>query len=161
MDGLVLEHACAADENAVLSLYRSQIGFGTSDWDETYPGPDEIREDTQRGWLYLLRGAEGLVAAVSLLEEDEHCATLPCWTPAHAAYLSRLCIAPAMQGHGMAARMLTAVSGIAREKGFAATRHLCSKINTAAVRLYTREGYILRGECYLFDTDFFCFEKFL
>ncbi len=155
-----LERATSADADAVLALYQSQIGHGTSDWDETYPTMAFIRDDLANGSLYVLRDTEGLLAAISLLADDD-LNELPCWASARGLIPARLCVRTAMQGRGIAGFIMGETERIAREGGFPSIRLLCARTNPAARRVYEKTGYALRGETRLYDTDFLCFEKIL
>ncbi len=153
-----LTAAVPADAEAILGLYQSQIGFGTSDWDETYPTMAFIEADIAASLLFIARDGADIIAAVSMTFDEEY-ASLPCWTPAKAVYFARLCVRPALQGRGLAKSVLARAETIARASGADGIRLLCAKTNGAARRLYEHVGYTRCGECAYYDTDFFCFEK--
>lgn len=155
---ITLEHATSADADEILVLYRSQIGQGTSDWDEIYPDMECITHDLAENVLYIWRESGRIGAAASLHATDD-LDELDCWTPAHSCIPSRLCVARDLQGRHIAESVINALYAIARSQGYTAMRLLCSKTNSAAIRLYERMGFAVRGECNMYEIDFFCFEK--
>ena len=73
--------ATEADADAVLRLYREQLGREYCFWTEEYPGPDTIAFDLSRDALFVMKNDRGeLIAAISA-EEDEDVNRLACWTP--------------------------------------------------------------------------------
>lgn len=96
-----LELATPADAEAVLALYRRQIGRPGCAWNEHYPDASFVRADLQRRALRVVREGERLLAAVSLLEQDDdELEALGCWTVSPACEAVRLCVAPDAQGRG-------------------------------------------------------------
>lgn len=155
-----LELATPADAEAVLALYRRQIGRPGCAWNEHYPDASFVRVDLQRRALRVVREGERLLAAVSLLEQDDdELEALGCWTVSPACEAVRLCVAPDAQGRGIGGRVMRALLDEAAARGFAAMRLLCSTGNAAARRLYKREGFARRGQCRLYGEDFLCLEK--
>lgn len=160
MRDIRLTAAAPADADGVLALYQSQIGVGTSDWDDDYPTMAFAEADITVSRLFIAREDGEIIAAASLLD-DEDCASLACWTPAKAGYLLRLCVKPALHGRGAAGLVVARIEETAVSLGLGAVRLLCAKSNAAALRVYPRAGYTRCGECRFYDTDFFCFEKIL
>ena len=158
-EGLFLLPATEAQSDEILALYRSQIGQGTSDWNEYYPDMACIQDDLADHALYTVQQDGRIIAAISLHNHDDELDALDCWTPARARSISRLCVDLSLQGQGIAGRIVEAAIAASRTEGYTSMRLLCSKTNAAANRLYQRLGFVLRGSCTMYETNFFCYEK--
>ncbi len=157
--------ASAEDADDILALYKSVAAKGradgTSDWDDEYPNGEILDEDLAGGSLFVLAENGEIIAAVSILEEElEELRNLP-WTNARACFLARLCVSPLYQGKGLGEWMMRRIGDYARDRGFAATRHIAAVVNIAANRLYARMGYRNLGPIYAFGTDFLAYEMLL
>ena len=51
--------ATAADTDAVLRLYREQVGREYCFWSEDYPGPDTVEYDLSRDALFVMKDESG------------------------------------------------------------------------------------------------------
>jgi ribosomal protein S18 acetylase RimI-like enzyme len=80
---------------------------------------------------------------------------------APAAYLNRLAVAPALQGHGIGAACLDAVATRARGLGARAVRCDVLAANAPLRRFYERYGYRLRGTRSHSGWTFACYERTL
>ncbi|NLF27898.1 MAG: GNAT family N-acetyltransferase [Clostridiales bacterium] len=160
-----LEPARNGDADEVLALYRAAAeagrASGRSEWDETYPTMDDIRDDLEKNGLYVLREGARVVAAISLVEPDELDGLGVSWTPARAKEASRFCLDPQMQGRGLAAEIFLSALEMLKSDGVEAVRYLCAKQNPAAFRLYTRLGHTRLEDVAWCDTEFYSFEKLL
>ena len=161
----IFRKALLADENYILSIYKAvkEKGKvdGTSDWNEDYPNKEILKEDLKKEQAYVLISNEDVIAAITMIEEDEPgIQTMP-WTKARACFLARLCVSPEYQGRGIGEKMMKYISECAKEKGFEATHHLAAKVNEAANRLYVRMGYRNLGPIHLYETDFNAYEMLL
>jgi hypothetical protein len=91
--------ADASDTDAVLALYREQLGREYCFWTEDYPGPDTVEFDLSRDALFVMKDESGAVIAAISLEEDEAVDRLDCWTPSlqPAGEYARLAVTPSCQ----------------------------------------------------------------
>lgn len=146
------------DAEALLSLYRRQIGLPGCSWNAFYPSLDNVREDLAASALYLLFENDTLLAAASCgpFHELDH---LPFWSPAAAPFeLARVCVEPSRQGQGLAAALLSALLADVRRRGCDSVRLLAGENHPAALRLYERAGFIRRGAAREYDLDFFAYD---
>jgi ribosomal protein S18 acetylase RimI-like enzyme len=161
----IFRKAVLTDENDIPSLYKAvkEKGKidGTSDWDEDYPNQEILREDLKNELAYVLTSASKIIAAITMIEEDEPDIQSLSWVKAKACFLVRLCVSPEYQGKGIGEKMMRYISEYAKEKGFEATHHLAAKVNEAANRLYKRMGYRSLGLIHVYDTDFNAYEMLL
>ena len=146
---LVLAAAHQVDE--VFAIYRAciedMLGRGILQWDERYPTRGTAAEAAERGDLYLLAGEEGNVGSVIL-----NAVPAPEYAPVRWQYeepaliIHTLVIDPRFQGGGMGRAAMAACEAFAREGGFPTIRLDAFPGNPAAIALYERLGYELRGE---------------
>lgn len=153
--------AAAADTDAVLRLYREQIGRAFCPWNMYYPGPETIENDLSRDALFVMKNeAGGILAAISV-EEDEDMDRLECWDPSlqPAGEYARLAVTPAYQNRGLARKMVSHVLDVLKERGFKSVHILVARDNLPAIRSYARFGFRTAGECEMYDQHFLCYEK--
>ena len=155
--------ATEADTEALLRLYRAQVGRPFCFWTEDYPGPDTIAFDLSRDALFVMKDEAGeLLAAVSA-EEDEAVDRLPCWTPSlqPGGEFARLAVAPAFQQRGLARQMVSHILGVLRQRGFRSVHILVNRDNLIARRCYAPFGFREAGSCDMYGQHFLCWEKAL
>ncbi len=161
----IFSRAARSDADEIEALYiavkKHGRGNGTTDWDDDYPNRAFIDGDIANGALYTLRYNGELLAAVSMLEEDDLDECGIKWTQKKSCVLARLCVKPQYQGRHMGEYMMRLISEEAKEEGYLATRHLASLTNPASLRLYDRMGYMKLGKVHMYDTDFYAYEKLL
>ncbi len=149
----------AAIEAMFEAAKRTGRENGTTDWDDTYPTRDLIDEDITHGELWALREDGRILAVISMLEEDFENGLDAGWTDVPNCVLARLCVDPALQRRGIGAEVMACVTREAARLGFAATRHLASVHNPAALRLYRKMGYRELRQVRFFGDDFIAFER--
>jgi ribosomal protein S18 acetylase RimI-like enzyme len=156
--------ACNADLDAVIALYRSCTAYspthGNDNWSEEYPSREFAEEDLTNHGLFVLESGGEIIAAISLVPEDDW-DELPVWQGDASCNLSRLGIKPQLQKLHLAERMMEEISRVARARGFRSTRHGSLITNVASNRLYERMGYQNRGKVSMYGHDFWCFERIL
>lgn len=159
----VFERARPDDADAIEALFeaakRAGRASGTTDWDEGYPTREFIDEDIANGELWALREDERLLAVISMLEEGFEDGLDAGWTDVHNCVLARLCVDPTLQGQGVGAEMMRLITLEAARQGFAATRHLASVHNPAALRLYRKLQYRELRQVRFFGGDYIAFER--
>ena len=155
--------ATQAHADKIDALYHAvkKIGRenGTTDWDDDYPNRDFIDEDIENGFSFVLCLEGEVLAAVSMLPEDDLDDCCIEWTPKKACVLAQLCVKPALQGMHVGEYVMHLVSEEAKRMGYEATRHLAAAANPASLRLYERMGYKMLGSVHLYDTDFYAYER--
>lgn len=161
----VFSRADKTDANEVEMLYNAVRlcgrENGTTDWDDDYPDRSFIDEDIANSALYMLRFNGELIAAVTMLKEDDLEECDVAWTQVKSCVLSRLCVKPQYQKQHVGEYMMRLITDQAKKEGYLATRHLAALANPASLRLYDRMGYRKIGKVYMYDTDFYAYEKLL
>ena len=155
--------ATEADTDAVLRLYREQLGREYCSWTEEYPGPDTIAFDLSRDALFVMKNDRGeLIAAISA-EEDEDVNRLECWTPSlqPGGEFARLAVTPACQNRGLARIMVSHILQVLKDRGFRSVHILVNRDNLKAIRAYACFGFRTAGECDMYNQHFLCYEKAL
>ena len=153
--------ATAADTDAVLQLYREQIGRAFCFWNESYPGPETIEDDLSRNALFVMKNEDGEIIAAVSVEEDEEADRLDCWSPSlqPAGEFARLAVRPVCQNRGLARKMVSHVLGVLKERGFKSVHILVNRDNLTAIRSYAHFGFRAAGECEMYDQHFLCYER--
>lgn len=151
------------DADALLTLYRREIGRPGCTWDEDYPNRGIALRDLARQDVYCLRDGEGRLYAAVTAAREEELSALPCWTlrPAHPREIARLAVAPEAQGHGLAASLLTELFGLLGAQGCDGLRLLVSPDNAAALKTYARLGCTVCGSCEMYDQHWLACEMAL
>ena len=107
-----------------------------------YPSGDMIREDIEKGDLYILREDGKLAAAVVLMagqEEEYNALQWSCGV--HPGIFHRLAVHPSVQGTGLGSRVVEDVMRILRGFGCDCVRCDTSEANRRAIRLYEKLGF--------------------
>lgn len=134
----------------VFGLYQActaaMLARGILQWDERYPHRGTAAEAAARGDLFLLLDEAGATVGSVILNDEPAPEYAPIlWKePGPALIIHTLVIAPQRQG-GMGRAAMTACEAFAVERGFAAIRLDAFPGNPAAIALYERMGYQLRG----------------
>ena len=152
--------ATEADRGEILALYKAQLGREGCAWDEDYPSHETIDGDLSRDALFVLKGDGGILAAVSI-DEDEAVDALPCWDGALApeGELARLAVRPEEQNNGLGRLMLQFGMEELKRRGFRGIHILVSRYNAKAIRCYGGFGFRTVGECSMYGQDFLCYER--
>jgi len=121
---------------------------GSDQWDESYPNKGIIKEDIERGTLYVCVEESG-IAGIIVLDENqaEEYSGIP-WTENKGPQLvmHRLAVHPEVQGKGIARQLVAFAEGYAVRQGYASIRLDTYAKNVKALELYSRLGYERRGE---------------
>jgi len=164
MAELTMRLANPADMDAVATLFHDAIddmnARGIPQWDDIYPTEAILREDLQKGQLYVAETDSRVVAAVVLNEQCDPAYEAAAWeTTGPWVIVHRLCVSPHAQGQGVGRGLMEAVEGWAREHGYAAIRLDAFSLNPHALRMYDRLGYAKRGEAVWRKGLFYLLEK--
>ena len=159
-DNIVL--ATESDREQIMKLYEEQKGREFCAWDEDYPCDDTISFDFSRDALFVMKENDKVIAAISL-EVDEDVDNLECWDKAlfPGGELARLAVTPSMQGKGIARQMMQHGMETLKDRGYKSIHFLVNKYNKPAIQSYSKFGFNVVGECFMYDQDFLCYEKAL
>ncbi|MBQ2992157.1 MAG: GNAT family N-acetyltransferase [Clostridia bacterium] len=165
MDGqMTIERARPEDAAAVYALYHALIDSPYGTWSEEYPSRELVYGDVQAGKTLVMRTADGgIAAAIAVLDQEDE----PEFDEAGAWYKdvrkwsvpARLGVAKAMQGRGLAKRMLEAAMNEGRGRGCDGVRFLVAKGNVIALRAYAAFGFDVCGECDMWGDSWLCYQK--
>jgi len=133
-------------------------------WDDIYPGEEQLEEDLKEGSLYVVRKADICLGAASFNEKQEDVYQQVEWKGSDPVLIvHRLCVAPAFQGQGIAKQMMSFGEKMALKQDYASIRLDAYSGNPKAVGLYVRLGYQQVGSVTFprRNLPFLCFEKIL
>lgn len=150
--------AVMSEAEDILLFYRSFIGTEGCTWDLGYPGPEHIKMDIEKGNLFLLKDEKGIVATISI-DSDDAVDLLPNWTIANSKEAARLAVRKDKQGNGIARKMLTSLMEELKSQGYEGIHFLVSPHNPAALASYEKLSFEKRGTVFLYDHEWFCYEK--
>ena len=156
----VIELATEKDRSQILGLFKAQKGREYCAWDEGYPSDETISFDLSRDALYVMKENGKVIAAISI-EEDEDVDKLDCWNRDlfPGGELARVAVDPSMQSRGIGRQMMEHGLKALKERGYKSTHFLVNKYNVKAIKCYAAFGFNVVGECFMYDQDFFCYEK--
>ncbi len=160
-DPFTFERATHADQEEILTLYRSLAGTEYCAWTQDYPGEPDIREDLSRNDLFCLRDTNKRIAGVISIDDDDEVEALPCWTKElqPSKELSRLGVHPEYQNQGIAGMLLQHAMDELRSRGIKSVHFLVCKTNQKAIRAYDKIGFDVVGECRMHDLPWWCYER--
>ena len=137
---------------------------GNPQWNSEYPGEKEYREDIRNGELYV-EDSDGTIAGfmtVNAVFPKEY-ATVR-WNTCLPAYtIHRLAVNPNYRRGGTARKLFDYAENISRQKEVYNIRLDTFSLNTAAQKLFERNGYEFAGEIYMKGRTipYRCYEKSL
>lgn len=148
----MLTKATAADLPAICSVYRAACenmeaeGLDLWHWG-VYPNEAIVREDVEKGWLYVCREGEAVLGCVCVNQvQAEEYASIPWQYEGHVGLFHRIAVSPLAQGRGLARLMLRDVEDILRAQGCTVLRGDVYSGNAKALRLYDRMGMRHAGQ---------------
>ncbi|MCL2665522.1 MAG: GNAT family N-acetyltransferase [Defluviitaleaceae bacterium] len=159
MDNLVFSPASREDIPAVADVYRSLYNFPGGTWSEHYPNIETAEEDFANGWLYTLKKDGEIIAVASAGLFNDLSELHIDWKPKNPCELARIGVVPKMHRKGVGETMLRHISEAARSNGFDGMRFLVSRHNGAALAMYDKNGFERCGEAFLFDLEWYCYQK--
>lgn len=143
----------------IVNIYHSLIGTPGCTWDLEYPSKESAESDISNESLYVLRTKNDnkiiAVASAGNFDELSHLQ----WKPKKPCELARIGVIPTMQKQGIGTIILQNIIDKMKEKGFDGIRMLVSKTNPAALALYDKNGFENCGETFMFDINFYCYQK--
>jgi ribosomal protein S18 acetylase RimI-like enzyme len=139
----------------------NMIACGIYQWDEIYPDESTLSEDIAKGEMYGFYQDETLCGVIVLNEVQLEPYVEVNWSfeDTKPLVVHRLCIHPDFQSRGTAYTLMKFAEDFAARNGYRSIRLDAFKNNPAALRLYQRLGYQMRGVIELRKGTFFCYEK--
>lgn len=150
----ILRKAEREEAPAVMELYRRAVGRPGCTWNEYYPAWENLEEDLQNGGLWVYTEKDKIMGAVSVMtgSQMEIEGLAPAGT---ACEISRVTIDAEHSGKGLAAKMLSTLLDILRERGITEVRLLVAKCNPAAIKTYEKLGFRVLEDRFVYGNDYF------
>lgn len=162
---LTLRKAGIEDFPEVCSMYsravESMHAQGMDQWDAEYPSAVLLREDIEKGHMYL-GILEGRIVSAVVLNEDHDIAYDQCrWLYEEEAYpvVHRLCVDPDAQRGGVGLKTMELAEALLKKRGYRIVRLDAFSLNPPAVQLYERLGYNRSGAARWRKGHFYLYEK--
>lgn len=160
---MIFENATKEDKKEILELYKSLIGTPGCVWTDIYPDEEEIDFDLRREALFCMRDDDGKIAGVISIDEDEAVEKLTCWSKElqPSGELARLGVRQDCQNQGIARELLKKGMEEMKKRGNKSVHFLVCKTNIKAIRSYEKLCFNTVGECEMFGSPYWCYEKAL
>ena len=146
----------------VVKIYDSVRNGEFCVWSDSYPTAEDAAADEAAGCLYVLV-KDGAVIGCASVEPEAEDDDLPFWrvTDGDHREISRIAIAPEMQGRGYARVMVSALMKELESMGVSSVHLLAAKKNPPAYKTYRALGFEFLGECFRYGAEYFVCEKVL
>ncbi len=141
----------------MFALYRSLIGTPGCTWSDAYPTYDLVERDIRTGSLYVLKDAQGKIAAAAAAGPDDELKDLP-WDMKNPCELARVAVSAACQNQGIGTHLLKQVISAVQARGFDGIRMLVGCGNPHALALYDKNGFERLDVVYLYGHDFYRYQ---
>lgn len=156
---MIVRKALEKDFITIEGLYKKVIGTPGCTWNNEYPTIDEIKEDYKFQTLYVLEKEGKIIGAMSVVPENE-LDDLCFWKyTKNCKEIARIVIDIENQNHGYAKYLITEVINELKDKEVKAIHLLVAKQNEITQKLYKALGFIIKGECFMYDNDYYGCEK--
>jgi len=166
----MIRHAKISEIPHILTLTRAcaehMKKMGIYQWNEQYPSKKAFEEDIERGELYILEEAGGLLGTIviSTLMDNEY-RPIDWLTPnGKNIYIHRLAVHPDFQGKGFAQKLMTFAEDFAISNNFVSVRLDTFSQNKRNQKFYEARGYTKLGDIYFpkqSEHPFHCYELVL
>jgi len=166
----MIRHAKISEIPHILTLTRAcaehMKKMGIYQWNEQYPSKNAFEEDIERGELYILEEAGGLLGTIviSTLMDNEY-RPIDWLTPnGKNIYIHRLAVHPDFQGKGFAQKLMTFAEDFAISNNFVSVRLDTFSQNKRNQKFYEARGYTKLGDIYFpkqSEHPFHCYELVL
>lgn len=154
-----LEEIVLLVQNAVAKMEEEDI----HQWDALYPTGEDFENDIKNGNLYI-GIAEGKIAVVfAVNQECDQDYRNGDWAYPQRSYfvLHRLCVNPAFQNRGVAAKTMQFIEAMLQNRGIQAIRLDVFSNNPYSQKLYARAGYVQTGVADWRMGRFYLMEKYI
>ena len=157
----IFDRVRESEQEMVLAIYRSMVGPPGCTWDLGYPDEREIMSDLSREALYCMRGQDEKILGLISVDEDEAVAALPLWNQKaeKPAELARLAVIKEYQNRGLARRLILSAMDVLKKQGYDTVRFLVSPGNKKALSSYAKLDFEYRGRAFLYEKEWFLYEK--
>jgi ribosomal protein S18 acetylase RimI-like enzyme len=140
--------------NKQKAIYKAQ---GIELWNDEYPDLENLQEDFDHGFLYVLKDDNQIVASMSqtdsLLEDHHGCESV--------CYLTRFIVNPDLQNKGYGTIAIAEMENIAIQQKFQRIEFLVSQNNPRAMKLYKHLGFVDIGVVKTpWESNHQCFHRF-
>lgn len=148
------------DLDNVLLLYESVKKTKYCAWDSEYPTIENINYDFEHDCLYVLKGDEKVIGAISINYEPEFDDVKDVWLYTESVYeIARVVVDVNYQNKGLAEYMVNEICKILINKGMCAIHLAVNVNNLPAVSLYKKCGFYTLCEVNKFNSQFYLLEK--
>ena len=153
------------DYAEIYSLYRlgvqKMIEEGLDQWDDEYPGKNEILTDIKSNTLFKMMVKNTIVGVITLNEEQQPEYKDIEWeiNDSPVLVVHRLCILPTSQKSGYAKQIMQNAENYAFSEGYKSIRLDTNSSSKKANGLYSKIGYTYKGKVYFTNREFNCYEK--
>lgn len=132
-------------------------------WDELYPTKEDFANDIKNGDLHVGIIDSEIAVVFALNQESDEDYKNGTWAYPERAYfvLHRLCVNPAFQNRGVAAKTMQYIEEMLRNKEIQAIRLDVFSKNPYSQRLYARAGYVQTGTADWRKGRFYLMEKYI
>lgn len=157
--------AVAEEREAVMKLFEevkaAMTVAGIDQWDEQYPNINDINADINKNQLHTVYMGNKLAGVYVASEESDKAYKFGAWTDTEGKYIviHRLCVAPAFQNMGIAAKIMEHIEAEQKKLGVTSIRLDVFAKNPYALKLYEKSGYQRVGDAYWRKGKFYLMEK--
>ena len=129
--------------NAIITMEKADI----HQWDEIYPDKAILAEDISKQQMYIGKEGQNIAICFVLSEEcdEEYKNGKWNWPDARFTVIHRLCVNPAFQNQGIAAKSLKYIENLCKSQGYDSIRLDCFTENPYSKKLYDKAGYSITG----------------
>lgn len=161
MINLNIRKARVEDISEIMCLYHSLIGTNGCTWSEDYPTLYDVESDLAKSSLYVLCDENNKILGVAAAGEDTELEHLKCWSRdiKRVCDLARIGVRCEYQGEGLGEMLVRYIEKDVVKRDFDGIHFLVSKTNPSALALYDKLNYSNVGEAYIYDVNWYCYEK--
>lgn len=158
-DGKDLEEIVLLVQNAIRRMEDNNI----HQWDELYPAAEDFENDIKNGDLYVGTIDEEIAVVFALNRECDEDYKNGEWVHPEKSYyvIHRLCVNPAFQNRGVAARTMHYIEDMLKDRGIQAIRLDVFCNNPYSQKLYAGAGYAKTGTVEWRKGKFYLMEKYI
>ncbi len=156
----------ASEAKEVLKIYHSCVcqhqEKGFNQWDADYPNLQTIHKDLQNRWLFGAYVEGGLVAVISITEDEPVEYRAVTWENESYYIIHRLCVSEQWLRKGIAKELMGFAEGYALQKEKKSIRLDTYSLNKGALLFYKKLGYRQAGFVNFSkktEANYTCFEK--
>ena len=138
---------------------------GIYQWGDFYPDQDVIKDDVQRGSMYIMKNKQDCLGIIIFDDDEEpECKEIK-WLSegSHVLVVHRLAVHPKWQRQGIARKLMDFTEQFAFENKYTSIRLNAYSGNRRAIKFYEQRDYQRTGEVYFPTRElaFYCYEKVL